>query len=1659
MSVQTVDEIALKIKVQDDGSWVVENLQEKIKKSTKDMSQHFGTANKSLASWMKNMAKATGIFHGFYGVIRGGVNIVKGLISDTENFDTELTQVATLVDTTQVDIDKMSDSLFNMAGAMGSVGELTQGTYMEISSSVPAKNALNELTEAAIFAAGGQADLSDSVNLGTTSLNTYGEAAGGTKHVFDVLWQVIKDGKTTARELAAYMGQGIPIFKEAGMSFEDAGASLAVMTQISGNTSISVTALRGIISEVIKPSQEAAKEAERIGANFSVAAIKSMGFEGWLRHLLDAVQKNNGDMATLFGRVEALNGIYQLTRNNLANFTDEMQKMSNVTGNNQEAYEKYLQSFQGSWNEVKNKLQALFIQVILPLMKEFANWLRENSDSIMGFARNVIAGVKTIISIISQFKDIIIIAGKVWLANFAIQKVQPFFTVMSKGIGTLKEFGNAFIGLQRYGMGFFDSLKGAYRTATGDLTKFSDVMKKIPTSLKISVALVGAELAANLLGNLLSKISKLYDEQMYLIQKSASEIEGEAHKITKELINFRGAGEEYEIAFQKARKEVQKYINENDNVLVRQQKLKMWLEKLYPEWQKYQDSLKKAANVTNSVQMETNKHNEILEKSNEKIRNLCSEIGLLSNQKIIELQNETGIYTRLVTENAGQLEVNQVALQNVKTKVDEIAAAYRNAGQEVPPELQKLITMVAILGWSFGGLGEEVKFNQEVIHATTPDIDLMAESMAAAKEMTMSLDEYLEYLAKDLHQLSGLILQATDFLSEFGFIGEDTADMLSQVGKGIGSIAGGLESITKGGANFFDYVSGGISLLSGFGSIAKGILDGIAGLFKGDGVGEAIDRERQNIDISESMEKIIRETEEAIGDTHAAISRHFKEIVQEAEITVNNISNYWQRARDILADLDRGTLSAQEAATSIGESFNALLTEAQRLGTEGSKEMLALIGDVRNRGLEVAEITEYINSKLMGNIDAIGNYISTFKDIGAIKGELEALNNELANGNLTGREAAEIQQQLILKQDELSSAIQDVAANWDFVQAGTLSTFHALEAQGFSFFDICKMMGSQLNWIAQTAKQSGLEVSEGLKAMTNMADFINQNQELTQRIESTRQMMEGLANTDFFNETDFNMFLTQTKNQYQEILALTGDEEMALRLISPILQDIIKYSGSYNLSIDEETQAIINLAAEHKVLGQEEKSHYEITNEILLAIAEALGAKIPEGLRECVRATRESVGDMTGEFGKLQGSIGNTVGDIDRVSRSMVSLDDVTKNVISGNTIILEWEKWRKTISETDTDIASIPKTMRMLDTEFTDSSVYLQTIFAEFQRQTLAWQEQIKAVEAEMATASRSQMPELETRYNDIMNGMAADTMMFKDYLLEVANKIGFEIPSDLNSLSDIYTAVMAQMANQTDTYLTSAEGVVLTLDQIIRKQSVAMSQESGFGSSYGVYTQEEKVQKTSEFLATLRQWNENREIILGDEQFFSSFANRIKNFKGAITDEYLEEFNKWLGWIPKIAAKLKAGYTWNEDNREWMAPTSAASGIQFIVPPGYEQEEKGYPMMVHSGELVQVYTRYETQRILNREFTPDFSVSIPEPQKQRNLNDGFAPYFVPQIQTINKNDFKFNLTSPIEINLKSETKLDNDELEKLVLELVDDEYRGFGTRLAERVERRLQK
>jgi hypothetical protein len=412
----------------------------------------------------------------------------------------------------------------------------------------------------------------------------------------------------------------------------------------------------------------------------------------------------------------------------------------------------------------------------------------------------------------------------------------------------------------------------------------------------------------------------------------------------------------------------------------------------------------------------------------------------------------------------------------------------------------------------------------------------------------------------------------------------------------------------------------------------------------------------QVITISDEMRAKITELTATMGNAHAAESTLMSDIIKDAEINVSNFDTYAQRTREILTDYQTGALDLKQTQAAMGGAFNELLSKAKELGTEGSKQMVAMLKDVRAAGLEIAEMQDYVNDKLNSGVEALDKYISSFKSTTTLSTEYGDLNKQL-DANLEALEKVEAEMQAggktqeelnelkkeaarleaertkllddtIAKENELGAAQKDIESNWDFMQAAALSTFKALESEGHSFVEIVGMMDGQLTNLSQMATENGLSISDGLKEMTDMADFVKQNEGLSNRIDATRQMMEALGDTAYLSGSDFTMFADQTKSQFDDIIAKGGDSKMALRLMAPALEDLVKYSESYGYTIDGNTQALIDQAREQGLMSKQQKTDAQVTNDILLLIAETLGATIPESMKSMTDAMSESVDNI-----------------------------------------------------------------------------------------------------------------------------------------------------------------------------------------------------------------------------------------------------------------------------------------------------------------------------------------------------------------------------------------------------------------------------------------------
>lgn len=386
-----------------------------------------------ISSKLSNVSKVGDKLSGMGGALTKGLTVPlasAGVAAGkmAMDYETNFAKVSTLLDKNKVDYKQYSNDLLDASGeSKVAVGEFSEAVYQSISAGVDQTKAIGFTTEAMKLAKGGFTDGAKAVDVLTTAINSYGMEADDVTKVSDMLITTQNLGKTTVDELSSSLGNVIPIASQSGMSLEELMTVIATLTKNGIGTSESITGVKAALSNIIKPSEEAAKAADALGLDFSASAMQSKGFAGFMGDVKAALQiaapefatlsdkvvknraalaemegqgkknteeyknlaketkgmekemdllskaadSNIGGFATLFGSVEGLNSMMVLASDtggkDMQNILHEMETSA---GSTQEAFEKMdstpAEKLKGALNELKNgaiKLGESFIPI------------------------------------------------------------------------------------------------------------------------------------------------------------------------------------------------------------------------------------------------------------------------------------------------------------------------------------------------------------------------------------------------------------------------------------------------------------------------------------------------------------------------------------------------------------------------------------------------------------------------------------------------------------------------------------------------------------------------------------------------------------------------------------------------------------------------------------------------------------------------------------------------------------------------------------------------------------------------------------------------------------------------------------------------------------------------------------------------------------------------------------------------------------------------------------------------------------------------------------------------------------------------------------------------------------------------------------------------
>jgi TP901 family phage tail tape measure protein len=298
-----------------------------------------------------------------------GVAMVKQFNKFAE-LETKMVNVGNLYGATRDQVNDLTTELIDLSRQTPqNLDDLADSLFDVVSAGVPAAESVEFLGEASKLATAGVTSTSVAVDGLTSAMNAYQIEFSKAGEVSDKFFAAQQKGKTTIAELSNSIGAVAPVAASVGVSLDALLGSISTLTLNGIKTSEAATQMKAALSNVIKPSQQAADLSEALGLAFNSQALEAKGLSGFLKDVTEKTGGNTDALAKLFGSVEALNAVLALSKDGFKSLDEVQKAVTESAGATDAAYKENLKTFSAQWKLIKNNVDALWsglIRILIP---------------------------------------------------------------------------------------------------------------------------------------------------------------------------------------------------------------------------------------------------------------------------------------------------------------------------------------------------------------------------------------------------------------------------------------------------------------------------------------------------------------------------------------------------------------------------------------------------------------------------------------------------------------------------------------------------------------------------------------------------------------------------------------------------------------------------------------------------------------------------------------------------------------------------------------------------------------------------------------------------------------------------------------------------------------------------------------------------------------------------------------------------------------------------------------------------------------------------------------------------------------------------------------------------------------------------------------------
>lgn len=266
----------------------------------------------------------------------------------------------------EVNTKKLADQIRGLDNVYGKLSNVGNTIYETISSGFDESidNLINFQKIVKQASTSIRADIETTGSVMTTLLNAYGMQLSEASRLADMLYVTVREGKAQGNELARTLGLVTNTAAEAGVELSELSAVISILSRTQ-STSQTMIAFNQMLNALIKPTQEATREAKRWGIEIGADALRTKGFTAILTEMHDKVGGNVNAINALLGNIRAMRAGTALTGRQFKNFVDALHEAQSEIGSGvaYKAFEKQTQTAQQQLENFGVSIDKTFEQI------------------------------------------------------------------------------------------------------------------------------------------------------------------------------------------------------------------------------------------------------------------------------------------------------------------------------------------------------------------------------------------------------------------------------------------------------------------------------------------------------------------------------------------------------------------------------------------------------------------------------------------------------------------------------------------------------------------------------------------------------------------------------------------------------------------------------------------------------------------------------------------------------------------------------------------------------------------------------------------------------------------------------------------------------------------------------------------------------------------------------------------------------------------------------------------------------------------------------------------------------------------------------------------------------------------------------------------------